>query len=82
MPTSRNLLNLKAVAKDYGGCSVLHEVTLGVAAGERIGIAGENGSGKPTLLRLIAGAEQPTQGRWSAPATSSCGTARPARRLD
>lgn len=37
MPTPRNLLNLKAVAKGYGDRLVLHEVTLGVAVGERIG---------------------------------------------
>jgi len=62
MPTPRNLLNLKAVAKGYGSRSVLREVTLGVLAGERIGIVGENGGGKSTLLRLIAGVEQPDAG--------------------
>ena len=59
MPIPRNLLNLKTVAKGYGSRSVLREVTLGVLAGERIGIVGENGGGKSTLLRLIAGVEQP-----------------------
>jgi len=62
MPTPRNLVNLKAVTKGYGSRSVLDDVTLGVAAGERIGIVGENGNGKSTLLRLIAGLEQPDAG--------------------
>jgi ATP-binding cassette subfamily F protein uup len=62
MTTARNLLNLKAVDKGFGSRSVLHEVTLGVAAGERIGVMGQNGGGKSTLLRLIAGAEQPDAG--------------------
>jgi ABC transport system ATP-binding/permease protein len=62
MPAPRNLLNLKAVAKGYGSRSVLREVTLGLLAGERIGIVGENGGGKSTLLRLIAGVEQPDAG--------------------
>jgi ABC transport system ATP-binding/permease protein len=62
MPTPRNLLNLKAVAKGYGSRSVLRDVTLGVLAGERIGIVGQNGGGKSTLLRLIAGVEQPDAG--------------------
>ncbi len=62
MPTPRNLLNLNAVAKGYGSRSVLGEVTLGVVAGERIGIVGRNGDGKSTLLRLIAGVEQPDAG--------------------
>jgi ABC transport system ATP-binding/permease protein len=57
MPAARNLLNLKDVAKGYGSRSVLREVTLGVAAGERIGVVGRNGDGKSTLLRLIAGVE-------------------------
>ncbi|HTD08027.1 MAG TPA: ABC-F family ATP-binding cassette domain-containing protein [Solirubrobacteraceae bacterium] len=63
MPTAaRNLLNLKDVAKGYGSRSVLREITLGVAAGERIGVVGQNGGGKSTLLRLIAGAESPDEG--------------------
>ena len=62
MPTARNLLNLKEVEKGYGSRSVLRELTLGVSAGERIGIVGQNGGGKSTLLRLIAGVEQPDAG--------------------
>jgi ATP-binding cassette subfamily F protein uup len=37
-------------------------VTLGVAAGDRIGVVGRNGDGKSTLLRLIAGLEEPNAG--------------------
>ncbi len=59
---ARNLLNLKEVEKGYGSRSVLHGITLGVAAGERIGVVGQNGGGKSTLLRLIAGVEQPDRG--------------------
>ena len=62
MSGARNLVNLKAVEKGYGSRSVLHDVTLGVAAGDRIGIVGRNGDGKSTLLRLIAGAEPPDGG--------------------
>jgi ATP-binding cassette subfamily F protein uup len=62
MPTPRNLLNLKAVEKGYGSRSVLRDVTLGVSAGERIGVVGRNGDGKSTLLRLIAGVELPDAG--------------------
>lgn len=62
MPTPRNLLNLKNVAKSYGSRSVLRDITLGVSAGERIGVVGQNGGGKSTLLRLIAGAEEPDAG--------------------
>jgi ABC transport system ATP-binding/permease protein len=62
MPTTRNLLNLKAVDKGYGSRSVLRDVTLGVSEGERIGVVGQNGGGKSTLLRLIAEVEQPDAG--------------------
>ena len=58
----RNLVNLKSVGKGYGSRSVLHEITLGVSAGERIGIVGRNGDGKSTLLRLVAGVEAPDDG--------------------
>jgi ABC transport system ATP-binding/permease protein len=62
MPAPRNLVNLNAVEKSYGSRAVLHDITLGIAAGERIGVVGQNGGGKSTLLRLIAGVEQPDAG--------------------
>jgi ATP-binding cassette subfamily F protein uup len=58
----RNLVNLKDVDKGYGSRSVLSGITLGVEAGDRIGIVGRNGDGKSTLLRLIAGVEEPDAG--------------------
>ena len=64
MPAApRNLVNLKSASKGYGSRTVLHDVTLGVAAGDRIGIVGRNGDGKSTLLRLIAGVEPPDDGQ-------------------
>ncbi len=62
MASARNLVNLKGVDKGYGSRSVLREVTLGVSAGERIGVVGQNGGGKSTLLGLIAGIERPDAG--------------------
>jgi ATP-binding cassette subfamily F protein uup len=59
---ARNLVNLKSVDKGYGSRSVLRDVTLGVQAGDRIGIVGRNGDGKSTLLQLIAGLETPDAG--------------------
>jgi ABC transport system ATP-binding/permease protein len=58
----RNLVNLSAVAKGYGARSVLRDVSLGVAAGDRTGVVGRNGDGKSTLLRLVAGVEEPDAG--------------------
>ncbi|HST56785.1 MAG TPA: ABC-F family ATP-binding cassette domain-containing protein [Solirubrobacteraceae bacterium] len=62
MASPRNLINLKSVEKGYGSRSVLHDVTLGISAGDRVGVVGRNGDGKSTLLRLIAGVELPDAG--------------------
>ncbi|MDO9354467.1 MAG: ABC-F family ATP-binding cassette domain-containing protein [Solirubrobacteraceae bacterium] len=60
---ARNLVNLKSVTKGYASRNVLSDVTLGISAGDRIGIVGRNGDGKSTLLKLIAGLEQPDSGQ-------------------
>src|SRR5262245_51134717 len=59
---ARNLVNLHAVYKSYGPRAVLRGVTLGLAAGDRVGVVGANGAGKSTLLGLLAGTEQPDAG--------------------
>jgi ATP-binding cassette subfamily F protein uup len=60
-----NLVNLERVSKAYGVRVLLDEVSLGVGAGQRIGVVGRNGDGKTTLLRILAGLEEPDQGRVS-----------------
>ncbi|GAA2105023.1 ABC-F family ATP-binding cassette domain-containing protein [Streptomyces albiaxialis] len=59
MPTQITAL---AVTKSFGELTVLSDVTVSFAAGERTGIIGENGSGKSTLLRLLAGLDRPDSG--------------------
>jgi zinc transport system ATP-binding protein len=57
-------VRLEHVSFEYAhGAPVLRDVELEVAAGEFLAIAGPNGGGKTTLLRLILGLEQPTSGR-------------------
>ncbi|MQA02998.1 MAG: ATP-binding cassette domain-containing protein [Streptosporangiales bacterium] len=58
-----NLINLETVRKAYGERVLLDGVSLGVAAGERIGVVGPNGAGKTTLVSVLAGAEPPDTGR-------------------
>src|SRR6478736_5578438 len=60
-----NLVNLERVSKSYGVRPLLSDVSLGIAAGERIGIVGRNGDGKTTLLEVLSGIEEPDGGRVS-----------------
>jgi ATP-binding cassette subfamily F protein uup len=58
-----NLVNLEAVSHAYGPRPLLGEVSLGIEAGDRIGVVGRNGGGKTTLISVIAGAVVPDSGR-------------------
>jgi ABC transport system ATP-binding/permease protein len=58
-----NLANLESVVKAYGHRVLLDGVSAGVATGDSVGLVGRNGTGKSTLLALLAGAEQPDSGR-------------------
>ncbi|WP_157249328.1 ABC-F family ATP-binding cassette domain-containing protein [Nonomuraea typhae] len=58
-----NLVNLESVSHAYGPKPLLSDVSLGVEAGERIGVVGRNGGGKTTLLSVISGEVRPDSGR-------------------
>ena len=60
-----NVVNLERVHKSYGVRPLLDGVSLGVAAGQRVGVVGRNGDGKTTLLKIIGDLEEPDQGRVS-----------------
>lgn len=60
-----NLINLEQVSKSFGVKPLLDDVSLGVHAGERIGVVGLNGGGKTTLLEVLTGLEEPDSGRVS-----------------
>jgi ATP-binding cassette subfamily F protein uup len=57
------LVVLERVSKTYGTRTLLDDVTIGVAAGDRIGVVGRNGDGKSTLISVLAGTEPPDSGR-------------------
>jgi ATP-binding cassette subfamily F protein uup len=63
MTSPLNLVSLERVSKAHGTTVLLDDVSLGIAAGERIGVVGRNGGGKSTLLSVITGAEPPDEGR-------------------
>lgn len=56
-------LHLEHVTKTIGGLTILDDVSLVVAPGERRAIIGPNGAGKTTLLNVVAGFVSPTRGR-------------------
>ncbi|MFG1752835.1 ABC-F family ATP-binding cassette domain-containing protein [Streptosporangium sandarakinum] len=58
-----NLVNLESVSHSYGPKPLLSDVSLGIEAGDRIGVVGRNGGGKTTLISVIAGALKPNEGR-------------------
>ena len=61
----RSLINLENVSLNYGKGAVLDSVSLGLSEGARIGVVGRNGGGKSSLIKVLAGLEDPHQGRVS-----------------
>ena len=59
------LLSAEHIAKDYGDKKLIRDATLYLNPGDRVGLIGVNGTGKSTLLKVIAGLESPDSGRVS-----------------
>ena len=58
-----NILNIEHVSKVFGEKTIFDDVSFGIQEGDKIGIIGINGTGKTTLLRMIAGVEEPDSGQ-------------------
>ncbi len=56
------LINLRNISLAFGGPLLLEDISLRVEPGERICLLGRNGTGKSTLLKVIAGEVQPDGG--------------------
>ena len=59
------LLSAEHISKNYGMKTLLEDVSLYLEPGDKIGVIGINGTGKSTLLRICAGAEDPDEGKVS-----------------
>ena len=58
-----NILNVEKVSKTYGEKELFNNISLGINSGDKIGLIGVNGTGKSTLLKIIAGIEEPDEGQ-------------------
>ena len=58
-----NLLNVENITKSYNENQLLKNINLGINEGDKIGLIGINGTGKTTLLKIIAGIEEADEGR-------------------
>jgi len=56
------LLEVRGLGKTYGAVAALAGFDLDVARAEVVGVCGDNGAGKSTLMRIIAGAQPPSEG--------------------
>lgn len=57
-----NLLTAEGLVKNYGVKVLFKDISIGIENGQKIGIIGVNGTGKSTLLKILAGLEEPDQG--------------------
>jgi ABC-type sugar transport system ATPase subunit len=57
------VLRLEAVRKEFGSVVALDRITLAVGAGEIVALVGDNGAGKSTVVKCIAGVHRPTSGQ-------------------
>jgi ABC-type sugar transport system ATPase subunit len=56
------LLEVKDITKRFGGLVAVNSVSMGVNAGEVVGLLGDNGAGKSTLIKMISGVYHPDEG--------------------
>ena len=50
-----NIINIEHISKIFGGKVIFDDVSCGISEGEKIGVIGINGTGKTTLLNILAG---------------------------
>lgn len=56
------LLDIRSISMSFGAIRALTDLSFSVAAGEVVGLMGDNGAGKSTMVKIIAGNFPPTEG--------------------
>jgi len=67
------MIQIEAIGKSYAGQPILRDLSWRIPDRERIGLVGPNGAGKTTLCRLLAGVEEPDEGRIVRPRETTVG---------
>jgi spermidine/putrescine ABC transporter ATP-binding subunit len=62
MPQADNIISISGVTKRFGPVSAVDNISFEIHRGEFFSLLGSSGCGKTTLLRMLAGFEQPTEG--------------------
>ncbi|MDB4448304.1 ATP-binding cassette domain-containing protein, partial [Roseivirga sp.] len=57
-----NYLSVESISKTFGDRTILSDLSLGIAQGQKVALVGINGSGKSTLLKVLTGIETPDSG--------------------
>ncbi|HIR97700.1 MAG TPA: ABC-F family ATP-binding cassette domain-containing protein, partial [Candidatus Merdisoma faecalis] len=57
-----NLINIENITKAYTERKLFDHASFSLQEGEKVGVIGINGTGKTTLLRMLAGQEEPDEG--------------------
>ncbi|HBI05226.1 MAG TPA: hypothetical protein DDY49_14500, partial [Paenibacillaceae bacterium] len=50
-----NFITMESITKSYGIKNLFNKLSFGIQEGDRIGLVGVNGTGKSTLLKIVAG---------------------------
>ena len=57
-----DIIRLDRVTKRFGGITPVNDVSFGISPGEIHAVVGENGAGKSTIMKMLAGVYQPDSG--------------------
>src|SRR5215212_3116085 len=61
-PATIDVIRLEQVTKRFGGITAVNDVSFGISPGEIHAVVGENGAGKTTIMKMLAGVHQPDSG--------------------
>ena len=59
----RNMISINSLTVAYGGFILLNDINFHISENDKIGLVGKNGAGKSTILKLICGIQNPTNGK-------------------